>query len=113
VAGVIEKVEYRKGQYLNAMNPASAELNEQSICTLRADDGGTLVFKQIAGLLARRIVFSRKAGDRVARGERIGLIKFGSRCDVILPATAEVKVKVGEHVLCGSSLLATLSTGGR
>jgi phosphatidylserine decarboxylase len=112
-AGVIEKVEYRKGQYLNAMNPASAELNEQSICTLRADDGGTLVFKQIAGLLARRIVFSRKAGDRVARGERIGLIKFGSRCDVILPATAEVKVKVGEHVLCGSSLLATLSTGGR
>ena len=113
VAGVIEKVEYRKGQYLNAMNPASAELNEQSICTLRADDGGTLVFKQIAGLLARRIVFSRKAGDRVARGERIGLIKFGSRCDVILPATAEVKVKVGEHVLCGSSTLATLSTGGR
>ena len=112
-AGVIEKVEYRKGQYLNAMNPASAELNEQSICTLRADDGGTLVFKQIAGLLARRIVFSRKAGDRVARGERIGLIKFGSRCDVILPATAEVKVKVGEHVLCGSSLLATLATGGR
>jgi phosphatidylserine decarboxylase len=112
-AGVIEKVEYRKGQYLNAMNPASAELNEQSICTLRADDGGTLVFKQIAGLLARRIVFSRKAGDRVARGERIGLIKFGSRCDVILPATAEVKVKVGEHVLCGSSLLATLTLGGR
>jgi len=113
VAGVIEKVEYRKGQYLNAMNPASAELNEQSICTLRADDGGTLVFKQIAGLLARRIVFSRKAGDRVARGERIGLIKFGSRCDVILPATAEVKVKVGEHVLCGSSTLATLALGGR
>ncbi len=113
VAGVIEKVEYRRGQYLNAMNPASAELNEQSICTLKADDGGTLVFKQIAGLLARRIVFSRKAGDRVARGERIGLIKFGSRCDVILPATAEVKVKVGEHVLCGSSTLAILSAGGR
>jgi phosphatidylserine decarboxylase len=113
VAGVIEKVEYRKGQYLNAMNPASAELNEQSICTLRADDGGILVFKQIAGLLARRIVFNRKAGDRVARGERIGLIKFGSRCDVILPATAEVKVKVGEHVLCGSTTLATLTTGGR
>ncbi len=112
-AGVIERVEYRKGQYLNAMNPASAELNEQSICTLVADDGGIIIFKQIAGLLARRIVFNRKAGDRVARGERIGLIKFGSRCDVILPGAAEVKVKVGEHVLCGSTTLATLPTGGR
>jgi phosphatidylserine decarboxylase len=108
VAGVITAVEYRRGKYLNAMNPASAELNEQNICTLSTDDGHSIVFKQIAGLLARRIVFSRKSGDRVARGERIGLIKFGSRCDVILPASAKVLVQVGEIVKCGSSTLAIL-----
>jgi phosphatidylserine decarboxylase len=108
VAGVITAVEYRRGKYLNAMDPASAELNEQNICTLRTDSGQQIVFKQIAGLLARRIVFSRRVGDRVACGERIGLIKFGSRCDVILPASAEVLVQVGEAVYCGSSTLAIL-----
>ncbi len=107
-AGVITAVEYRRGKYLNAMNPASAELNEQSICTLMTDNGYRIVFKQIAGLLARRIVFSRRVGDRVARGERIGLIKFGSRCDVILPVSAKVLVEVGNIVKCGSSTLAIL-----
>jgi phosphatidylserine decarboxylase len=106
-AGIITAVEYRSGKYLNAMNPASAELNEQNICTLKTGDG-IIVFKQIAGLLARRIVFSRKVGDSVARGERIGLIKFGSRCDVILPPTARVLVQVGNIVKCGSSTLAIL-----
>ncbi len=107
-SGVITAVEYRRGKYLNAMNPASAELNEQNICTLRTDSGERIVFKQIAGLLARRIVFSRRVGDRVACGERIGLIKFGSRCDVILPASAKVMVQVGNVVKCGSSTLAIL-----
>jgi phosphatidylserine decarboxylase len=107
-AGIITDVEYRKGKYLNAMNPASAELNEQSICTLRLQDGQVIVFKQIAGLLARRIVFSRRKGDHLVRGERIGLIKFGSRCDVILPASAEVLVQPGNIVKCGSSTLAIL-----
>jgi phosphatidylserine decarboxylase len=107
-AGVITAVEYRRGKYLNAMNPASAEFNEQNICTLRTEDGCDIVFKQIAGLLARRIVFSRKVGDRLARGERIGLIKFGSRCDVILPTSAKVVVRVGNIVKGGSSTLAIL-----
>jgi phosphatidylserine decarboxylase len=107
-AGVITAVEYRRGKYLNAMNPASAELNEQNICTLVTEDGSRIVFKQIAGLLARRIVFSRRTGDRVERGERIGLIKFGSRCDVILPVSAKVLVEVGDIVKCGSSTLAIL-----
>jgi phosphatidylserine decarboxylase len=107
-AGVITAVEYRTGKYLNAMNPASAELNEQNICTLLTDQGSSIVFKQIAGLLARRIVFNRQTGDRVARGERIGLIKFGSRCDVILPASAQVLVQVGNIVKGGSSTLAIL-----
>ena len=108
VAGLITALEYRRGKYLNAMDPASAELNEQSICTLVTDCGNRIVFKQIAGLLARRIVFSRKVGDRVERGERIGLIKFGSRCDVILPVSARVLVQVGAGVQCGSSTLAIL-----
>jgi phosphatidylserine decarboxylase len=111
-AGVITAVEYRRGKYLNAMDPASAELNEQNICTLLMDSatgpGHRIVFKQIAGLLARRIVFSRRVGDRVERGERIGLIKFGSRCDVILPTSANVLVQVGNVVKCGSSTLAIL-----
>jgi len=108
-AGVITAVEYRRGKYLNAMDPASAELNEQNVCTLLTDHGERIIFKQIAGLLARRIVFTRQVGDRLERGQRIGLIKFGSRCDVILPASAKVLVQVGNIVQCGSSTLAILS----
>ena len=78
---------YQRGKYLNAMNVASAELNEQNIVTVEGD-GQTVVFKQIAGLLARRIVFNPKIGDRLERGERVGLIKFGSRVDVVLDASA-------------------------
>jgi phosphatidylserine decarboxylase len=108
ISGVITDLEYKRGKFQNAMSAASAEMNEQSICTLQGDDGQIVVFKQIAGLLARRIVFSYKIGNRVERGQRVGLIKFGSRCDVILPAEAEVAVKVGDHVAGGSSILATL-----
>jgi phosphatidylserine decarboxylase len=108
VSGVITGVEYRKGKFQNAMGAASAELNEQSICSLRTDDGQPIVFKQIAGLLARRVVFNRLPGERVERGERVGLIKFGSRCDVLLPAGARPAVKVGDNVKGGSTVLATL-----
>ncbi len=108
ISGVITDFEYRKGKFQNAMGAASAELNEQSICTVRADDGQMLVFKQIAGLLARRIVFNHRVGDRLERGQRVGLIKFGSRCDVILSADATVSVKVGDTVKGGSSILATM-----
>jgi len=110
IAGVIREVQYRRGQYLNAMNPASAEQNEQNAVTVEGE-GHTVIFKQIAGLLARRIVFTRKIGDRVERGERIGLIKFGSRVDVILPAQATVLVKVGARVKGGASVLAHLPVG--
>ena len=105
IAGTIEKVEYRTGKFGNAMGAVSAEANEQNIVTVTGE-GHSLVFKQIAGLLARRIVFTKKVGDAVARGERIGLIKFGSRCDVIFDAEAELRVKVGDHVAGGSSVLA-------
>jgi phosphatidylserine decarboxylase len=105
IAGVITGVQYKKGQFRNAMGAVSAELNEQNVVTVEGD-AGTVTFKQIAGLLARRIVFTKKTGDAVARGERVGMIKFGSRVDVIFAGDAEMKVKVGDNVKGGSSLLA-------
>jgi phosphatidylserine decarboxylase len=105
IAGVVREVRYQRGQYLNAMNQASAELNEQNIVTVEGD-GQRVVFKQIAGLLARRIVFHPKVGDRLERGQRVGLIKFGSRVDVLLDASAHVNVKIGDRVKGGASVLA-------
>lgn len=109
ISGVISDVTYKRGKFGNAMGAISADENEQNIVTVRGDIG-TVVFKQVAGLLARRIVFTKKVGDPVACGERVGLIKFGSRVDVVLPAAAQVKVRVGDHVAGGASLLAICQT---
>jgi len=111
VTGTIREIRYQRGKYLNAMNRASAEENEQNIVTVEGD-GQTVVFKQIAGLLARRIVFHPKVGDRLERGQRVGLIKFGSRVDVLFDATAALQVKVGDRVKGGSSVLAHLQPKG-
>lgn len=108
VSGVLREVRYQRGKFMNAMNVASADRNEQSIATVECDDGQWVIFKQIAGLLARRIVFYPKVGDRLERGQRVGLIKFGSRVDVVLDAAARPNVKVGDHVKGGSSVLAYL-----
>lgn len=105
IAGVIREVRYQKGKFLNAMGPTCAEENEQNIVTVEGE-GQTVVFKQIAGLIARRIVFYKKVGDAVARGERVGLIKFGSRVDVIMDAGVQPAVKVGDHVKGASTILA-------
>ena len=99
---------YQKGEFLNAMNPASAEKNEQNLAVVESDVGYSVAFKQIAGLLARRIVFKPVPGARLERGERVGLIKFGSRVDVLLPGNAELRVKKGDHVKGGSSILANI-----
>ncbi len=107
IAGVISNAHYHKGKFLNAMDENSAELNEQNIVSVEGS-GERVIFKQIAGLLARRIVFTKKVGDRVARGERIGLIKFGSRTDVLFRSSAVLNVKVGDKVKGGSSILAFL-----
>jgi phosphatidylserine decarboxylase len=107
IAGVIRDIRYQRGKYLNAMNTASADQNEQNIVTVEGD-GQTVVFKQIAGLLARRIVFYPKVGDRLERGQRVGLIKFGSRVDVLFDASANVSVKIGDHVKGGATVLAYL-----
>jgi phosphatidylserine decarboxylase len=111
IAGVLSSVQYQKGQYLNAMNPASAERNEQNIVTVQGE-GFEVTFKQIAGLLARRIVFKHRQGEQVERGQRVGLIKFGSRVDVIVPGEAKLQVKVGERVKGGASILASMPEGG-
>ena len=107
IAGVVKLCEFRKGRFLNAMKAESVLENEQTLIVI---DAGTyeVGFKQIAGLLARRIVCNLKAGDRVERGQRIGLIKFGSRCDVLLPAEADLKVKTGMRVVGGKTVLAVV-----
>ena len=104
VAGTIRQVRYQRGSFLNAMNEKCGELNEQNIVTLEGE-GQTVIFKQIAGLLARRIVFNKKVGDVVGRGERVGLIKFGSRTDVLLHPSARVEVKIGDRIKGGSTVL--------
>lgn len=105
IAGTIREVRYQKGKYLNAMNPASADQNEHTIAVVEGE-GQTVTFKLIAGLLARRIVFNKKVGDQLARGERVGLIKFGSRADVFLRSEANLQIKIGDHVKGGASVLA-------
>jgi phosphatidylserine decarboxylase len=107
IEGILTSVRYQKGQYLNAMNPTSADRNEQNIVTVRGR-GFEVTFKQIAGLLARRIVFNHREGEQVERGQRVGLIKFGSRVDVIVPAEANLQVKVKERVRGGASVLAVM-----
>src|ERR1700730_14392262 len=105
VSGVIREIRYQRGKFLNAMNQTSAEQNEQNIVRVEGA-GQVVIFKQIAGLLARRIVFYPKVGDRRERGQRVGLIKFGSRVDVLFDADAVLQVKVGDRVRGGSSILA-------
>jgi phosphatidylserine decarboxylase len=107
IAGTIHDVSYHRGKFLNAMDQTCADLNEQNVVTVKGD-GYTIVFKQIAGLLARRIVFTKKVGDRVERGERVGLIKFGSRTDVLFDATAKLSIKKGDRVKGGATVLAYL-----
>ena len=111
-AGVVKAVEYREGAFLNAMKPESGLLNEQTLVVI---DAGAyeISFKQIAGLLARRIVCKVKVGDRLERGQRVGMIKFGSRTDVLMPAEAVPRVKTGARVKGGSTVLAVLPTATR
>jgi len=103
--GVITSLEYKPGKFLAAMREQASLENEQNVFTL-STDAGEMVFKQIAGLIARRVVSWKKAGERVARGERIGLVRFGSRADVWVPRDAEILVKVGDNVKGGASVLA-------
>jgi phosphatidylserine decarboxylase len=105
ISGVIRRIQYKKGEFLNAMDPASAERNEQSVVTMEGE-GCLVTIRLIAGLLARRIVFLPKEGDTLERGQRVGLIKFGSRCDLVLPGDAHIRVERGQRVKGGATILA-------
>lgn len=105
IGGTIRNVEYKKGQFLVASKERASGENEQNIVTVQGE-GTCVIFKQIAGLIARRIVFTKKPGDHVATGERIGLIKFGSRVDVVLGPEWEIVVRPGMRVSAGSSTIA-------
>ena len=107
IAGVIVDVVYRPGAFHIASREIASVENEQNVVTVRGEKL-TIVFRQIAGVLARRIVLWKKKGDRIALGERIGLMKFSSRMDVILPAEVDVIVHKGDRVIGGVSVLGRL-----
>ncbi len=104
-AGTITGMDYRPGKFLAAMVARASAENEQNVISL-STAAGEMMFKQIAGLIARRVVCWKKSGDVVARGERIGLVRFGSRVDLWVPRDAEILVKLGDNVKGGSSVLA-------
>lgn len=105
IAGIIRKQIYSRGKFLVASRPEASVENEQNTVSIEAEHD-TVVFKQIAGLVARRIVFTKKVGDRVERGERVGLIKFGSRVDLFLPLKFSPQVVVGDRVQGGTTWIA-------
>ena len=105
IGGKISQVRYQRGKFLPANMARASSQNEQNMVTVDAGDS-IVTFAQIAGLIARRIVFSKRAGDNVNKGERIGLIKFGSRVDVFLGPEWELAVEEGSRVAAGSSVLA-------
>jgi phosphatidylserine decarboxylase len=105
IAGTVCKVEYQQGRFLVASREEASSRNEQNTITVQGD-GTCVVFKQIAGLIARRIVCRARQGDRLKKGERIGLIKFGSRVDVLFGPEWEIAVRPGMRVAAGSSVIA-------
>lgn len=108
ISGRIVHYSYTPGKKIAAMSHKSSLDNEQNLIVMTDNRGATLAFKQIAGLLARRIVFDRKEGDEVARGERIGMIKFGSRVDVFFPSNAEILVRPGDRPKVGLTVIAEI-----
>ena len=107
VGGRIERIQYNKGKFLNAASHKASLDNEQNSMIIHTGKEKVLV-KQIAGLIARRIVCWAKEGDNYSLGQRFGLIRFGSRVDLFLPLSAEVKVSLGDHVAGGSSIIGYL-----
>jgi phosphatidylserine decarboxylase len=107
IAGEIAEVVYSKGKFVIATREDASQINEQNALTIK-NERMTIVCKQIAGVLARRIVCWKRAGDRIRLGERFGLIRFGSRTDLILPPEVEIAVKVGDRVRGGVTIIGRL-----
>ncbi len=105
IAGVIKDIRYKPGKFMNAAYDDAATENEQNVLTVEGD-GTQVIFTQIAGLIARRIICYKQVGDTVKAGDRIGLIKFGSRVDVFFGPEWNLKVQPGERVTAGLSILA-------
>jgi phosphatidylserine decarboxylase len=111
IGGKIACISYKRGDFKVASTEEASDANEQNVITLDGTVAGRatrIVFKQIAGLIARRLICYKKAGDIVTTGERIGLMKFGSRIDVFFGPEWDVAVRVGERVVAGSSILARI-----
>ncbi len=108
IAGTITKVNYKSGKFFSAnLEEASAE-NERNSAVVKTKDGKQIVFVQVAGLVARRIVSDLKEGQEVQAGDRYGIIRFGSRADIYLPKTAQVKVLVGQTMVGGETVIGEL-----
>ncbi|MCX7015946.1 MAG: phosphatidylserine decarboxylase family protein [Candidatus Sumerlaeota bacterium] len=110
--GVVRDVRYQRGRFHNALFDKSSEENEHNVVALDTA-WGYMEIKQIAGAIARRVVCYCKPGDRLRRGQRIGLIRFGSRTEILLPAGTEIWVKKGDRVRGGASILGRLSDSGK
>ena len=109
-AGIVERIAYRRGAYINAAFDKASEDNERNAIAIRLPDGRSLAVVQIAGLIARRIVCSLREGDSVRTGERFGIIRFGSRTDVYLPDGVRPLVAEGQTMIGGETVLAQLDT---
>lgn len=107
-SGVVDFVKYNPGKFFAAFQEKASTQNEQTEIGMTTAHGRKLVFKQIAGLVARRIVCNLEAGDTVTAGERFGLIRFGSRTELFLPADAELEVQIGDHVVGGKTVVGYL-----
>ena len=108
-AGTIDRIEYRPGKFLNASLDKASEQNERNAYRLTMDDGQQIAFVQIAGLVARRIVWHVVEGQKLQAGERFGLIRFGSRVDVYLPNGSDVNVRLGQTMIAGETVLGRLA----
>lgn len=110
-AGIVRKIAYHRGKFLNASFDKASDVNERcSVVLDTREEFGTIVFVQIAGLVARRIICRAKEGDSLDRAERYGLIRFGSRVDVYLPPDVPPSVSVGQRTIAGETVLARVST---
>jgi phosphatidylserine decarboxylase len=107
--GVVEYVRYVPGEYLVAWHPKASEKNERSEIGVRTAAGVPVLFKQIAGAVARRIVFYPKIGDRVRAGDRFGIVKFGSRMDVLVPPSSQVDLTPGQRTVAGETVIGRLT----
>lgn len=106
-SGTVTRAEYFPGKYLMAFNPKASTENERSEFVI-SNSAGTLLYRQITGFLARRIVFDTKKGDNVMKGIRFGMMKFGSRMDVVVPANSSIHVRTGDRVVSSATIIARL-----